>query len=156
MTTATSTFFSQEAPILFLGQPEGSFTLKAFYNQFENYGFADFDKDGHLDAACAAFSTNGSFSLAILHGNSDGTFNTTPLLSVPLVPSDFTGVLAASEGKNSGSRGDEPARYEFNWSELSSMAENNLRAHAAIMRRVLFPDEDPPVASDDQDVVASS
>ena len=43
-------------------------------------------------------------------------------------------------------------KYEFTWSELSSMAENKLKAHAVIMRRVLFPDQDPQVASDDQDV----
>ena len=42
--------------------------------------------------------------------------------------------------------------YEFTWSELSSMAENKLKAHAAIMWRVLFPDEDPPVASADLDI----
>jgi hypothetical protein len=43
-------------------------------------------------------------------------------------------------------------KYGFTWSELSSMAETKLKAHATIMRRVLFPDEDPPASSEDQDV----
>ena len=36
--------------ITFLSQPDGSFALKSYYG-FNRCAFADFDKDGHLDAA---------------------------------------------------------------------------------------------------------
>lgn len=83
--------------ITFLGQPDGSFTLNGHYG-FNNCAFADFDKDGHLDVACASIPTTaGLYSLVILHGNTDGTFNTTPLLSIPFTQADFTGVIAIDD-----------------------------------------------------------
>ena len=79
--------------ISFLGQPDGSFTAKNSYYTFEQCSFADFDKDGHLDAACASLQPNSMYSLVILHGNGDGTFNSTPIFSSPFFQHDFLGVI---------------------------------------------------------------
>jgi hypothetical protein len=81
--------------ISFLGQPDGSFKAKNSYYTFEQCSFADFDKDGHLDAACASLQPNGMYSLVILHGNGDGTFNSTPIFSSPFFQHDFLGVIGA-------------------------------------------------------------
>src|ERR1035441_4854537 len=43
-------------------------------------------------------------------------------------------------------------KYGFTLGELSSMAENKLKAHTTVTRRVLFPGEDPPLSSGDQDI----
>ena len=46
--------------------------------------FHDMDGDGHLDAVCGYAETadgdiTGATDLIILHGNPDGSFNTTPI-----------------------------------------------------------------------------
>jgi hypothetical protein len=68
-----------------LGNGDGTFGYMTLYAPTTNHCvFQDMDGDGHLDAVCGELeSTNGDsngFSeLLVLHGNSDGSFATTPI-----------------------------------------------------------------------------
>jgi hypothetical protein len=75
-------------PEVSFGNGDGTFGPVANYAQpsdaLASCVFHDMDGDGHLDAVCGfALSNNGDITggtrLIILHGNPDGTFNTTPI-----------------------------------------------------------------------------
>ena len=73
-------------PRVDLGHGDGTFAPVVQYDPGynSNCAFGDVDHDGHLDAACVWYDTangNGFITLAVLHGNPDGSFNTTPLFT---------------------------------------------------------------------------
>lgn len=61
---------------VYLGNGDGTFTSGFIAGNYQNCFFTDFDNDQHLDAECVDISSNSNI---ILHGNPDGTFNTTPI-----------------------------------------------------------------------------
>ena len=75
-------------PEVELGNGDGTFSTLMNYSQ-PSYSaaictFHDMDGDGHLDAVCgygesSSGDTTGDTDLIILHGNTDGSFNTTPI-----------------------------------------------------------------------------
>jgi hypothetical protein len=75
-------------PTVELGKGDGTFGPMTSYATLSYYDatciFHDMDGDGHLDAVCGYPETNngditGATDLIILHGNPDGSFNTTPI-----------------------------------------------------------------------------
>jgi hypothetical protein len=75
-------------PTVELGKGDGTFGPMTSYAAPSYYGatciFHDMDGDGHLDAVCGYPESNdgdinGATDLIILHGNPDGSFNTTPI-----------------------------------------------------------------------------
>lgn len=75
-------------PEVALGKGDGSFGLISSYTAPSYYDayctYHDMDGDGHLDAVCGYAETitgdiTGATDLIILHGNPDGSFNTTPI-----------------------------------------------------------------------------
>ena len=77
-----------QGPEVALGKGDGSFSRIVNYQRDIYYLatciFHDMDGDGHLDAVCGYPETNtgdavGATDLIILHGNPDGSFNTTPI-----------------------------------------------------------------------------
>jgi hypothetical protein len=75
-------------PEVSLGNGDGTFQGAITYGQASNYyavcTFHDMDGDSHLDAVCGYPETitgdiTGATDLVILHGNPDGSFNTTPI-----------------------------------------------------------------------------
>lgn len=77
-----------DGPTVALGNGDGTFGPQHSSNGFQadNCTFGDLDHDGHPDAACTFAQTTdggnagdliGGYTLAIFHGNSDGTFNPT-------------------------------------------------------------------------------
>jgi hypothetical protein len=77
-----------DGPEVELGNGDGSFGPLMNYSETSYYAatctFHDMDGDGHLDAVCGYPETNngditGATDLIILHGNPDGSFNTTPI-----------------------------------------------------------------------------
>lgn len=77
-----------EGPEVALGKGDGTFGPVVSYEQPSYYLatciFHDMDGDGHLDAVCGYAETTtgditGATDLIILHGNPDGSFNTTPI-----------------------------------------------------------------------------
>ncbi len=77
-----------QGPEVALGNGDGTFRAIANYEQTAYYLstciFRDMDGDGHLDAVCGYAETTtgditGATDLMILHGNPDGSFNTTPI-----------------------------------------------------------------------------
>lgn len=79
---------------VYLGNGDGTFTSGFANGSYVNCFFADFDKDQHLDAECLEVS---SFSYVILHGNPDGTFNTTPIATPGF---STTSILLAAQDLN--------------------------------------------------------
>ncbi|WP_041596899.1 FG-GAP-like repeat-containing protein [Granulicella tundricola] len=81
-----------------LGKGDGSFgPLITSYTYTSPPGggtcaFHDMDQDGKLDAVCGyPTSGNGGTTLDILHGNGDGTFNTTPIFHLPFGSTSVSG-----------------------------------------------------------------
>ncbi len=75
-------------PSVWLGKGDGTFTYLGNYGNYGSCILYDLEADSHLDAICANLFTAGgalSFELDTLHGNADGSFNTTPVASQPLV-----------------------------------------------------------------------
>lgn len=80
---------SYEGPFVWLGNGDGAFQDVHQYGLNVSCIFRDMDGDGHPDAICGQLGTtpgapsqaNGSMVLNILHGNTDGSFNTTPIAS---------------------------------------------------------------------------
>jgi hypothetical protein len=73
-------------PRVDLGNGDGTFAPIAQYDPgfLSICAFGDVDGDGHLDAACTWYDNgdiNGHVHLTVLHGNSDGSFDTTPLFT---------------------------------------------------------------------------
>lgn len=77
-----------QGPEVELGKGGGTFSRIVSYATDSYYLstciFHDMDGDGHLDAVCSYPETNsgdvgGATDLMILHGNADGSFNTTPI-----------------------------------------------------------------------------
>ncbi len=73
-------------PRVNLGNGDGTFSLPVHYDPGldSNCAFGDVDHDGHLDAACTWYDNgdaDGYIHLTMLHGNSDGSFNPTPLFT---------------------------------------------------------------------------
>ena len=74
-------------PSVSLGNGDGTFTGPFGYAPAASYAACvlhDMDGDGHLDAVCGYIETHtgditGASDLIILHGNPDGSFNTTPI-----------------------------------------------------------------------------
>ena len=75
-------------PMVALGNGDGTFATEQNYARPSYYTalcvFHDMDGDGHLDAVCGYPETitgdiTGATDLIILHGNPDGSFNTTPI-----------------------------------------------------------------------------
>jgi hypothetical protein len=75
-------------PEVALGKGDGTFGPVTTYAAIDYYAsvcvFHDMDGDGHLDAVCGYEETldgdiTGASDLIILHGNADGSFNTTPI-----------------------------------------------------------------------------
>ena len=80
-----------QGPSVALGKGDGSFSPATSYTGVSYYDatcvFHDMDGDGHLDAVCGSPETTtgditGATDLIILHGNADGSFNTTDRKSV--------------------------------------------------------------------------
>jgi hypothetical protein len=76
-------------PTVELGKGDGTFGPMTSYATLSYYDatciFHDMDGDGHLDAVCGYPETStgditGATDLIILHGNPDGSFNTTPIV----------------------------------------------------------------------------
>lgn len=82
-------------PAVYLGKGDGTFAAPTS-NRFYNCIFADFDDDGHLDAACGSYGPNMN-AMFILKGNHDGTFDPTPIYIKQLAYSDFTYPVAARD-----------------------------------------------------------
>ncbi|MGA3161654.1 MAG: FG-GAP-like repeat-containing protein [Terracidiphilus sp.] len=78
--------FTSVGPWVWLGNGDGTFTEKGNYGNYDSCTLYDIEADGHPDAVCAnLFTTSGmAYDLDILHGNTDGSFNTTPVSSTPL------------------------------------------------------------------------
>jgi len=78
--------FTDVGPNVWLGKGDGTFTYGGNYGNYDSCNLYDIEADGHPDAICTnLFTTAGlSFVLDILHGNADGSFNTTPVSSMPL------------------------------------------------------------------------
>ena len=78
--------FTNFGPYVWLGKGDGTFTEKGNYGSYASCNLYDIEADGHPDAVCANLFTDSSVSyeLDILHGNADGSFNTTPIASQPL------------------------------------------------------------------------
>ena len=77
-----------QGPEVALGKGDGTFGTIVNYEQpgyyLDTCIFHDMDGDGHLDAVCGTTETNtgdmtGATDLIILHGNLDGSFNSTPI-----------------------------------------------------------------------------
>ena len=73
-------------PRVNLGNGDGTFSAITQYDPgfLSNCAFGDVDGDGHPDAACAWYdgsAINGRIHLAVLHGNSDGSFSKSPLFT---------------------------------------------------------------------------
>lgn len=77
-----------DGPTVELGKGDGSFGPSISYAATSYYAatciFHDMDGDGHLDAVCGYPETTGgdetgATDLIILHGDPDGSFNTTPI-----------------------------------------------------------------------------
>ena len=73
-------------PRVNLGNGDGTFSAIAQYDPgyLSNCAFGDVDHDGHVDAACTWYDggdLDGRTHLAVLHGNSDGSFSGTPLFT---------------------------------------------------------------------------
>jgi uncharacterized protein (DUF2141 family) len=77
-----------DGPTVELGKGDGTFGPSTSYATTSYYDatciFHDMDGDGHLDAVCGYPETSdgditGATDLIILHGNPDGSFNTTPI-----------------------------------------------------------------------------
>lgn len=88
-------------PSVALGHGDGTFDPLRSYNFVSNSEcmFADFDGDGHLDAACSSISSNQQVKYFVLHGNTDGSFNA-PLTqtSVSVPGSDLIDAVADLNG----------------------------------------------------------
>ncbi len=80
-------------PYVAIGNGDGTFSRSATYGQNPNCLFKDADGDGHLDAVCG----NQPQGLAILHGNSDGSFGPALALSVTGPPPYVVAPLAFSD-----------------------------------------------------------
>ncbi|MDE3187762.1 MAG: VCBS repeat-containing protein, partial [Acidobacteriota bacterium] len=78
--------FTDVGPYVWLGKGGGTFTDGGNYGNYDSCNLYDLEADGHPDAVCANMFTNSglSYELDILHGNADGSFNTTPIASQPL------------------------------------------------------------------------
>jgi Bacterial Ig-like domain (group 3)/FG-GAP-like repeat len=78
---------SSLGPLVYLGNGNGAFGSEMGYGTFDSCNYHDMEGDGHLDAVCVtdviqgADTYTGTNQLAILHGNADGSFNTTPIAS---------------------------------------------------------------------------
>jgi hypothetical protein len=78
---------SSNGPIVYLGNGDGTFQQGTGYGDNFSCVYHDMEGDGHPDAVCGALGTdsfgdaNGNTDLIILHGNPDGSFNTTPILT---------------------------------------------------------------------------
>lgn len=86
-------------PLILLGKGDGTFT-RNFARAEIGCHFADFDKDGHLDAFCSSVdtvSTQAAYLLDVLHGRGDGAFDTTPLYSVSYPFKDLIEPFAARD-----------------------------------------------------------
>jgi len=80
-------------PTILLGNGDGTFKAPATYvGNYFSCVYHDMDGDGHLDAVCANV-VNGN-QLAILHGNPDGSFNTTPIFTKTYITSDLPNPVA--------------------------------------------------------------
>ena len=91
METASRTCCFPSGPTVALGNGDGTFGPFHSYAELAYYGatcaYADVEGIGHVDAICGYLKTNGTgditggSALIVLHGNSDGSFNTTPIAS---------------------------------------------------------------------------
>jgi hypothetical protein len=77
---------SSDGPLVYLGNGDGTFASEKSYGGLGSCNYYDMERDGHLDAVCVTNviqgdSYTGTNQLAILHGNADGSFNTTPIAS---------------------------------------------------------------------------
>ena len=68
------------------GNGDGTFSLPVPYDPGNDAkcAFGDVDHDGHLDAACTWYDNgdaDGYIHLAVLHGNSDGSFSRNPIFT---------------------------------------------------------------------------
>lgn len=80
--------FVTVGPWVWLGKGDGTFTTGASYGNYGSCNLYDVEADGHPDAICDNPFTppNGvlTYDLDILHGNADGSFIPTPIVSEPL------------------------------------------------------------------------
>ena len=75
-------------PTVVLGNGDGTFqTPKLYDGTYFSCIYRDMDGDGHPDAVCADIVYDDE--LAILHGNPDGSFNTTPISTQKYIESDL-------------------------------------------------------------------
>ena len=96
--------FSQ-GPVTLFGNGDGTFTRTSGPYGFSDCVFGDLDQDGHLDAVgmtLTTTATNFPASLVILHGNSDGSFNTTPIYSKAFPFYDFISPVAVRDLNHDG------------------------------------------------------
>jgi hypothetical protein len=75
---------TSSGPTIYLGNGDGTFKPPTVYGPYDSCVLHDMDADGHLDDVCGQFVNSGDIQtgateLAILHGNADGSFNTTPI-----------------------------------------------------------------------------
>jgi hypothetical protein len=77
--------FTNVGPWVWLGKGDGTFLQGKAYGSYDSCTLYDLEADGHPDAICVNPNTNSSlsFELDVLHGNADGSFNTTPIASQP-------------------------------------------------------------------------
>ncbi len=83
--------FFANGPSVALGNGDGTFKPMSSIGTYNGCLLKDMDGDGHLDAVCGDTVTNslpnagdivGATELQVFHGNSDGSFNTTPIATV--------------------------------------------------------------------------
>jgi len=87
--------FSSIGPTVWLGNGDGTFAKPSTYGTYYSCLLNDIEKTGHPDAVCGGTYINQPLVppavLAILHGNADGSFNTTPVASQTYGSGAFSG-----------------------------------------------------------------
>jgi N-acetylneuraminic acid mutarotase len=144
-------------PTIVLGNGDGTFKSPVLYGgDYFSCVYHDMDGDGHLDAVCATLMSANDF--AILHGNADGSFNTTPISAssysisdlpepvaildlngdgIPDIVADSAGGLEVLLGKPGLSFGD-PVHYAVgypasNGEEISQLADIDQDGHVDVI-----------------------
>jgi Bacterial Ig-like domain (group 3)/FG-GAP-like repeat/FG-GAP repeat len=94
------------------------------FGSFQSYGtysscfYADIDQDGHLDAVCSNMQFGSAAStVVVLHGNSDGSFNTTPLLTQSYAGQSLGQLIGVAD-----INGDGISDLIFGWNELGAVS----------------------------------